>query len=64
MVVGGSWLVVEEQEEQVVKLRKDRGGVVGELVESKEETSNKVARFPATTTATRRLLNQQEATFF
>lgn len=43
-------LVVEEQEEQVVKLR---GGVVGELVESKEETSNKVARFPAATTKTR-----------
>jgi hypothetical protein len=29
VVVGGSWLVVEEQEEQVVKLRKVRGGVVG-----------------------------------
>lgn len=46
-------LVVEEQEEQVVKLRKGRGGVVGELVESKEETSNKLARFPAATTKTR-----------
>jgi len=45
-------LVVEEQEEQVVKLRKSRGGVVGELVESKEETWHKVARFPATTTNT------------
>lgn len=45
-------MVVEEQEEQVVKLRKSRGGVVGELVESKEETWHKVARFPATTTNT------------
>ena len=45
-------MVVEEQEEQVVKLRKSRGGFVGELVESEEETSNKVACFPTTTTNT------------
>jgi hypothetical protein len=56
-------LVVEEQEEQVVKLRKSRGGVVGELVESKEETWNKVARFATATTPTTTASTNKRANF-
>lgn len=56
-------LVVEEQEEQVVKLRKSRGGVVGELVESKEETWNKVARFATATTQTTAASTNKRAKF-
>lgn len=56
-------LVVEEQEEQVVKLRKSRGGVAGELLESKEETWNKVVRFAIATTQTTAASTNKRANF-
>jgi hypothetical protein len=55
-------LVVQEQE-QVLKLRKGRGGVVWELAESKEETWNKVARFATTTTETTSVGTNKGAAF-